>query len=36
MDMIEYVGAEIENDDLVNIAKLLRPGGILVGPGELP
>ena len=28
-----YVGAAIGKADLVNVTKLLSPGGILVGPG---
>lgn len=30
-----YIGAAVDGADLTNIAKLLSPGGILVGPGKL-
>lgn len=30
-----YIGAAIEKNDLAPIAALLKPGGILVGPGKL-
>lgn len=30
-----YIGAAVDKDALANISKLLSPGGILVGPGEL-
>ena len=30
-----YVGASVEKNDLPKLANLLRPGGILVGPGML-
>jgi protein-L-isoaspartate O-methyltransferase len=29
-----YVGASIEKSDLTKLSKLLRPGGIIVAPGE--
>lgn len=29
-----YVGASVERDHLRSLASLLRPGGVLVGPGE--
>ena len=30
-----YIGASVDKSDLVNITKLLSPGGILVGPGKV-
>jgi protein-L-isoaspartate O-methyltransferase len=29
-----YVGASVENEDITKLTRLLRPGGILVGPGK--
>ena len=30
-----YIGAAVDKEDFKRIVKLLSPGGILVGPGEL-
>jgi protein-L-isoaspartate O-methyltransferase len=30
-----YIGASVDKEDLPKLANLLRPGGILVGPGML-
>jgi protein-L-isoaspartate O-methyltransferase len=29
-----YIGAAVEKHDLCQLASLLKPGGILVGPGK--
>ena len=31
-----YVGAAVERKDLPKLADMLKPGGILVGPGKCP